>query len=89
MSRNLYLLLPDGREPSGSVLSAFKELAGAPAVTIGDGIAKVVTELEPDEILATLASVDWHHPLLVAYRQSEESRWSYLTITGQNRVATE
>jgi len=86
----LFVLLPDGREPSGSLHSAIRELPGAPQLTIKDaGIATLVSTLEADEVLSILAKADWHFPLLLTYRGADEDRWSYCTITGTARVATE
>lgn len=85
-----YILLPDGREPSGSVFSAFKELGEGSLELKGDESHYVIrSSREPHDVLTQLAGIDWHRPLLVTYRGAGEDRWSYCTITGSARVPTE
>lgn len=88
--RHIYLLLPDGREPSGSVLSAFKVVGeGSLTRMFEEGIWRLDCDLESDKVLALLSGIDWHKPILVAFRAPRENRWSYATIAGSNRVAEE
>lgn len=89
MTRNIYMLLPDGREPSGSVLSALKMLGAASLTASYLGTWLVETDMEAGEMIVTLQEFDWHHPILLAYRQAGENRWSFLTITGRNHVSVE
>lgn len=89
MSRNLYLLLPDGREPSGSVLSVL----GRPGITAVTARSNGVWSMESDgdsvAILTLLSGIEWAYPILVAFREEGDHRWSHATVLGRNEAVQE
>ena len=94
MTTALYVLLPDARERDATMRS-LGELERARNIVSGvqyhPPFARMVFTspisawhshgaMEPDEMLALLRQVDWAYPALLAYRTSEENRWSHLLV---------
>lgn len=89
MSRVTLLLLPDQREKEGVIeavnerLQALKGLGRFVPLTWGPwprawGARADISD--PHEALKLIGDIDWHHPVLVVYRTSEDVRWSHCTL---------
>jgi hypothetical protein len=93
MTSALYALFPDAREPEDSLrsVSRLERKRNVTGAQYHPPFSRMVFTspieawhshgvMEPDEMLDLLKQVDWAYPALLAYRTSEDNRWSHMLL---------